>query len=925
MFKYVHYTLHPKPYTLYTVYMNTVFTTPEEEILNLRSHIAQKMERAKGFEDRFTEKDLAHEVVRDYKTLPIENVVALVEQISAGETHRLIEWLSPRETDAQVAMLSQVMADKGIKNAFAMAEQMNSPELEDDFERFVVQYLLSGHEITKNNISKDEWKALHMKLFEIVLPETGEGQVKQVKEMMTLMEQWYVSMQALASDPTNKEKNYYSLELGVANGTTIASFYCAVHIDYSALFEKVVLGIFPNAQVREQKEDYNIFSSHAITACSYASHGTHPALPIKTYNEMEADPMSLILSSFTKITKDNEGLALQLLIRPAGDIFAKRFGEMLEDLRKGETLKRVIDKQDLLKETFFTLGQMFASPKTPEEIEKEKEKKTSLIDENAMKLVQEKLSKTIVETNMRIIASAESLPRVQAMRADLEASFAQFSEVGGNNIVWKEMTGTKQKAMLHRFSYRLWNEDESYPLNISELSSLFHFPMQSKDVANVRSQTAAQAQAPLDMPTSGVVLGVNKFRGQDQMIHFAKEDRMRHLYVIGQTGTGKTSILKNLIIQDIKNGEGCCFIDPHGSDIQDILAHIPPERAQDVIYFDPSYIPRPMGLNMLEYDKNFPEQKTFVVNELLGIFNKLFDMKTSGGPGFEQYFRNATLLVMEHPESGNTLLEISRVFSDKDFRDYKLSKCKNPLLIQFWQNAEKTTGEQGLQNWTQYVNSKFDVFMSNDIMRPIIAQEKSAFNFREIMDTKKIFLVNLSKGRLGDLNSFLLGLIIVGKFSQAALSRVNSTERPDFFLYIDEFQNVTTPSIASILSEARKYRLSLTIAHQYISQLPEDIKGAIFGNVGSMAVFRVGPDDATFLERQFAPTFTASDIMKIENYHAYVKMLVNGEPKKPFDIVTLPPEKGDHTRIDAIKELSYITYGRPAEEVNAEIMRKYNL
>jgi hypothetical protein len=254
--------------------------------------------------------------------------------------------------------------------------------------------------------------------------------------------------------------------------------------------------------------------------------------------------------------------------------------------------------------------------------------------------------------------------------------------------------------------------------------------MQSKDVGNVREQTYSQAQAPEGMAQEGVVIGKNVSRGDERLIHFDREDRVRHMYVIGQTGTGKTVLLRNLIIQDIKNGDGCCFIDPHGSDILEILANIPPERAKDVIYFDPAYTPRPMGLNMLEYDKNFPEQKTFVVNELLNIFNQLFDMKSSGGPGFEQYFRNATLLVMEHPESGNTLLDISRVFSDKDYRDYKLSKSKNPLLNQFWANAEKTTGEQGLQNWVQYVNSKFDIFMSNDIMRPIVAQEKSAFNFR---------------------------------------------------------------------------------------------------------------------------------------------------------------------------------------------------
>lgn len=904
--------------------MNPQFKTPEEEIAYLRQQVADKMERAKGFEDRFTEKDRAHEVVQDYKTTPVEKVIAPSAQITGGETHRILEWLAPRETDAQIRMLSQVMAEKGIRNALKMAEDLNNPEVEDDFDRFVVQYIISGHEV-KNDLSKEEWKALHMKLFEIVLPDASEGQPKQLKEMMSLMEQWYASMQALASDATNKEKNYYSLELGVANGSKTAVFYCAVHIDYAPLFEKVVLGIFPTAQVKECKEDYNIFHDHAITACSYATHASHPALPIKTYDVMEADPMALILSSFTKIAKNDEGLSLQILIRPAGDVFAKRYGEMLEDLRKGETLKRVIEKQNLLAESFRMLGSMFDSAKTKEEIEKDKEKANTQVNQDATKLVQEKLSKTIIETNIRIISSSSSLARTQALRKDLESAFAQFAQVTGNSIKWEEVEGRKQKALLHRYSYRLWNEDESYPLNLSELASIFHFPNQSKSIGNVSVQSSAQAQAPEGMVQEGVILGKNTFRNEEQLIHFGKEDRMRHMYVIGQTGTGKTNLLKSLIIQDIRNGDGCCFIDPHGSDILDILANIPPERAKDVVYFDPAYIPRPMGLNMLEYDRNFPEQKTFVVNELLGIFNKLFDMKSSGGPGFEQYFRNAALLVMEHPESGNTLLDISRVFSDKDYRDYKLSKCKNPLLTQFWANAEKTSGEQGLQNWVQYVNSKFDIFMSNDIMRPIVSQEKSAFNFRDMMDTKKIFLVNLSKGRLGDINANLLGLIIIGKFSQAALARVNSNERPDFYLYIDEFQNVTTPAIASILSEARKYRLSLTVAHQYLAQLPEDIKGAVFGNVGSMAVFRVSPEDAKFLETQFVPTFTANDIIKIENYHAYIKMLSNGSPIRPFDIAALPPEKGNKENINALKELSYVTYGRPAEEVNEEIMRKFNL
>jgi len=380
-----------------------------------------------------------------------------------------------------------------------------------------------------------------------------------------------------------------------------------------------------------------------------------------------------------------------------------------------------------------------------------------------------------------------------------------------------------------------------------------------------------------------------------------------------------------MITQDIQNGDGVCYIDPHGTDIQTILSRIPKERIDDVIYFDPAYTDRPMGLNMLEYDPKYPEQKTFVVNELMSIFNKLFDMKTSGGPMFEQYFKNSAFLVMEDPESGCTLLEISRVLSDKEFRDMKLSKCKNPIIKQFWVGAEQTTGDQGLANFVPYITSKFDNFISNDIMRPVVLQEKSVFNFRDIMDNKKILLVNLSKGRLGEMNANLIGLVLVGKIQMAALSRVDmyGQKMNDFYLYIDEFQNVTTDSIASILSEARKYRLSLNIAHQYISQLEEGIKNAVFGNVGSMAVFRVSAEDAQFLESKFKPTFMATDIMKLDNFNAYLSMLINGQPTKPFNIETIKPIDGNLEIVAKIKELSYLKYGRPREEVEKEIMDKY--
>ncbi len=897
------------------------FNSPEEEIEYLRNQIEKKKLESKGFENRFSDKEHAHAVVREYAMEPIGKVVAPNQIMSAAETHRLMENLKPKNTDGQILVLAQVMADKGIRQAMSSAKDFNDPYLEDDFHRFLVQYLLSEHD-PKNNVSKDEWKAINMVLFEINIPEAHADVVGKTKEMIALMEQWYASMQSLASDPLNKQKNYYTLEVALSEGSQDVVFYCAVHKEQSQLFEKVINGSFPEAKVFECKEDYNIFAPHNSFAGAYATASTLNALPIKTYKEMEGDSMSVIISAFTKLKKDGEGLALQILVKPAGEEFAKKYGKMLDDLRKGETLKRVIDKQSILKETFHTFGTMFSSA---DEVKKDEEKKKGQVDEIAMKFIQKKLESTIVETNIRVIASAETTSRAQMIIKDVEASFHQFSMPQGNTILFKDLNGKKLGNLLHNFTYRMWDTDQSLPLSQEELASVFHFPLAMKDFGNVKSAKASSAQAPTDLPQTGIILGVNEFRGVSTPIHFAKEDRMRHLYAIGQTGTGKTTVFKNMIIQDMQNGDGCCFIDPHGSDILDILANVPKERLDDVIYFDPAYVERPMGLNMLEYDRAHPEQKTFIVNELFGIFNQLFDMKSSGGPGFEQYFRNATMLVMEHPESGNTLLEISRVFSDKDFRDYKLSKCKNPLLLQFWQNAEKTTGEQGLQNWVNYVTGKFDVFMTNDIMRPIITQEKSSFNFRDIMDKKKILLVNLSKGRLGDMNAKLIGLILVGKISQAALSRVDTNERPDFYLYIDEFQNVTTPSIASILSEARKYRLSLNITHQYIGQLTEEIKNAVFGNVGSILSYRIGADDAKYLESQFAPTFTASDLMKIESFQGYLKMLANNEPKKPFVIKCGREPKGDREMIDTVKEMSYLKYGRDRAEVEAEVLRKYSL
>jgi len=554
-----------------------------------------------------------------------------------------------------------------------------------------------------------------------------------------------------------------------------------------------------------------------------------------------------------------------------------------------------------------------------------KEKEEKKVDDKAVENITEKLKSTIMATNIRIITSAETKDRSKQLLSEIESSFNQFTEANRNGFHFNHPTGSDLSNLIHDFSYRTFSDQYGMALNLKELATIFHFP-QGVVSSQLKQARAGIAPAPMEIGEEGILLGINKYRGKETKIYMGKEDRMRHMYVIGQTGTGKTTILKNMIAQDIRNGEGCCFIDPHGTDIQDLLSYVPKERIDDVIYFDPAYTARPMGLNMLEYDVRYPEQKTFLVNELMGIFNKLFS-KESMGPMFEQYFKNSAFLAMDDPNRKPTLIDITRILGNKEFRDSLLATCKNQIVVEFWKSAEQTTGDQSIANFVPYITSKFDNFISNDIMRPVVLQEESAFNFREIMDNKKILLVNLSKGRLGDINANLIGLLIVGKIQMAALSRVDmyGKKMEDFYLYIDEFQNVTTDSIASILSEARKYRLSLTVAHQYIAQLEEKIKDAVFGNVGSMVIYRISTEDAVVLEQSFKPIFTTSDIIKLDNFNSYVKMLVNGQPVKPFNMEShwSMTEKGNPEMVERLKELSYLKYGRPREEIEEEIMAKY--
>ncbi len=854
---------------------------------------------------------------------------------SMQESGEIILNLSPEQHDKKIEQFISQMYQEGILNTIHAISCLKNPHLEDDFHRFLIQYIKKGLPTPGLRESAPEAKALRKTVYEVILPEKNtDGQHRPLKEVISLMEQFYAGMLSVSSSyGAHDIEDQFAIELAVSHKSNEFIFYVSVPSANTHLFEKQFLGVFPDAKIVEKTDDYNIFNTDGFSVASYATLNKNEVYPIKTYEQFDFDPLNVILNTLTQIQKDGEGAAIQFIFNPVGDYYTKQYKSALDNIRKGDKLKEAIDIQHTFlgrfKKAASEVGKGVVEELQNKNSDDKKSEKQNTVDQIAVDQITQKISSPIIEVNIRIIASASNRERAERILVDIESAFNQFENPLGNAIVCKRAKeGFETNSLLHKFTYRIFEPDHAMPISIREITTLLHFPGESiSDQPQLKQSRAKTAPAPIDLGREGIFLGTNTHRNSVTDIHLSREDRLRHFYAIGQTGTGKSTLLRRMIIQDIKNGDGVCFIDPHGSDVQDILSHIPKERFDDVIYFDPSYIDRPMALNMLEYNRAFPEQKTFVVNELFSIFQKLYGaVPESMGPMFEQYFRNATMLVIEDPESGSTLLDVSRVMADKKFRELKLSRCKNPVVVQFWKEiAEKAGGEGALQNMVPYITSKFDVFLANDIMRPIIAQQNSSFNFREIMDSKKILLVNLAKGRLGDINSSLIGLILVGKILMAALSRVDSfgKDMAPFYLYIDEFQNITTPSIATILSEARKYKLSLTMAHQFIAQLDDKIKDAVFGNVGGMAVFRVGAEDAEFLEKQFAPTFEAKDLINIDNMNCYVKMLAQGKPIKPFNIEFTWPQGGNQHIVEGLKELSYLKYGNDRVQIEADILKRY--
>lgn len=729
-----------------------------------------------------------------------------------------------------------------------------------------------------------EARSLNFILLQVSVPRDNETKVDSAEQMFSSLYSIYKS----ASFGFLKAQDHFSLEI-VALPEEIR-FYISCPKQLQDLLEKQVHGAYPGAEVREV-EEYNIFTDEGKLAFAQLKLKSSSYYPIKTARELATDPLNQITSALAKMDKD-EGAVIQVLVAPSDSAWK-------------------------------TAGKRFVSKTKQAELKSEGK---SIPDPKKMEAVESKCSKVGFSVVVRIVVSAKSDAAAKVHLDNIKSTFSQF------NGEYNGFTGAGirfKKQFLVDFIYRYFPLfGKPSVLNAEELASVFHMPNKTVETPGIFWVNAKRAPAPASIPTSGLHLGKSVYRGSTKEVFLSDDDRRRHVYIIGKTGTGKTEQLKYMIMQDIRAGHGVAFIDPHGDAAEDILSMIPPERAEDVIYFNPADTERPIGMNMLEAQSE--QEKHFVATYIVGLMYKLYDPHKTGiiGPRFEHAVRNAMLTVMSEP--GSTFMEIVRVLTDSNFVQELLPKVDDPVVRRYWTDQIAQTADFHKSEVLDYIVSKFGRFVTNKMMRNIIGQSKSAFNMRDIMDNKKILLVNLSKGRIGEENSNFLGLILVPKIFVAAMSRqdIPEEQRADFFLYVDEFQNFATDTFADILAEARKFRLNLIVANQFVGQIEEEVKNAIFGNVGTLVSFRVGVTDANYLAHEFSPVFNETDLINVERFHAYCKTIVHNEPVQPFSLDTtrdLSKVERDPRIAEMIKQLSRLRYGRDVNVVDAEIVHRARL
>ena len=774
-------------------------------------------------------------------------------------------------------------------------------------------------------------------------PKDKDKQVeKDFREKIGIMEQLFRSLYELRElSVVNIIRrflfNHHFVSFEIVAREKSVSFYVVVFKEYVNVIEKQITSYYNDADI-QYAAPYEFKEKNTKTVAYYAYEKEKYWYPIKTFKTIENDPLNSMTNVLSKLAGDETAI-IQLAIRPASGGWRRKAEEFGTALMKGSDKKSFLSKipivgyiNTLLTMILFGYARAKEGTAAPGASHGDAYVRMLQTKEERAKQIGTKAQQDGFDTVIRLISSAKTRNRAAEIMNDIVVSLNLFKDPSMNFFQTRRIIPLhvlNSPWMLHNFRHRIFRFGEKASILVpEELASFFHFPNSHYNYTPIIKWLQYKVlPAPMDLATEGILLGYNVYRGVKREIRIMRKDRMRHHYIIGQTGTGKSVFLSWMVRQDIRAGDGLCVIDPHGDLIDDILKFVPKERAKDVVVFDPSDQLRPMGLNILE--ARTPEQRDMASSQATEIFIKLFGDEIFG-PRIQHYFRNACLTLMEDEDEGATLIDVPRIFVDDEFMKYKVTKVKNPVVKSFWEHEYASTGERERQEMIPYFSAKFGPFITNTIMRNTIGQTKSAFDFREVMDSGKILLIKLAKGAIGDLNTQLLGLVIVARLQMAAMSRVDIPEekRKDFYLYVDEFQNFATESFCSILSEARKYHLGLIMAHQYINQLvvskfgtsSTQIRDAVFGNVGTMMSFKIGAEDAEYMAKEYAPLLTEQDVIGIANYKAYMKLNIRNSTTRPFSLETIWDESGKSDKIaEILKQYSRTKYGRKREFVDQEI------
>ncbi|QQS21638.1 TraM recognition domain-containing protein [Candidatus Saccharibacteria bacterium] len=703
-------------------------------------------------------------------------------------------------------------------------------------------------------------------------------------------------------------------------------YYAVVPTVLTDVVSQAVAAAYPSARLEEVTE-HNVFSKVGKISGTIGGEFTLKKpfyFPIATYMESKRDASRALLNAISAAGRE-DGVGVQFLLRPANEGWAKAAISYADKVVKNKGIKKsgfqgMIAPKDVMEA-------LWKPPETNKD-GKPEEKQMNAVDQQAVEAIQEKTRYPGYEVLVRVVVSSNTSSRSQALLKNIVAAFALFDSPSYNGFKFNLSKNIEE--LTTSFIFRFFPQQvNSSILNSVELATVFHLPDQNSiPTSQVQRQMSKQVDGPTQVMEQGLLLGYNEFRGVKKPIRLSDKDRRRHIHIIGQTGVGKSVLQENLAYQDMMDGRGFALVDPHGDSVEALLSKVPKERVEDVIYFNPSDMANPVGLNMFEFDH--PDQKDFLVQEAISMLYGLYDPGHTGivGPRLEHIFRNCALLLMSDPQGG-TFIDIPKLLIDEEFMKSKLKYVTDQNVLDFWTKefpASQRSSEAG--EVISWVVSKFGPFISNDAMRNIIGQTKSGFNFPEIMNNKKILLVNLSKGKMGDLNSRLIGIIFVMKFQAAAMARASMAEedRQDFTLYVDEFQNFATDSFETILSEARKYRLSLVLGNQFMTQLKEELREAIIGNVGTTITGRIGITDAEIMVKRYMPVFDAEDLTKLPNYQYVSVAQIEGVPSAPFSMNGIPPMGQSNPQLsDALKRLSAAKYGRPRGQVEQEIFARLSV